>query len=545
MPAERGQTLSHYRLVEKIGEGGMGVVWKAEDTVLGRTVAVKVLPADHARDEKRRKMFFDEARLASSLSEAHIVQVHEFGREGDLDFIVMEYVEGKPLSKILHGRPLPLDKVASFGLQAARALSRAHRKGLLHRDIKPANMLVTTDGELKVVDFGLAALFQGRVTTAGSDELTRSVDSSVTAPPKRTPMVGTLPYMSPEQVRGEKLDARSDIFSLGTVLYEMTTGKRPFRGATNQDVAAQIVKSRPKPVHEVVPKVPLDLDRIITKALSSRRGDRYQNTEDLAVDLKRLGRDLDSDSSPTYDDLKRSSGAWKSLKMRIWPFIAVFLIGSTAWLMRGYWNTPIPHELKVLVLPMNVSGQAEGTFNLGRIFAEAISVKLTQANNLKVMLVPAIRDTIRNDPVAIDIANEMGADRVLTGSLTRESEAISARVRLLSAPSNQLLWGTEKNSETGNLQYLASMIAREIAQELDANFPVVYDIPVSYTFSKSISDSTLLSAAKSAIRRYDYESMLEFTEQLVEAYPDVFGAYLIRCDALVITFDARSGSTAT
>ncbi len=153
MAVEPGRMLSHYRLIEKIGEGGMGVVWKAEDNVLGRTVAIKVLPADHARDETRRKMFFDEARLASSLSEAHIVQVYEFGREGDLDFIVMEYVEGKPLNKVLHGKPMPPERVAEIGHQVARALSKAHRKGLLHRDLKPANILITPDGDAKVVDF--------------------------------------------------------------------------------------------------------------------------------------------------------------------------------------------------------------------------------------------------------------------------------------------------------------------------------------------------------------------------------------------------------
>ena len=160
MSVEAGQTLSHYRLIEKIGEGGMGVVWKAEDTVLNRTVAIKVLPADVSRDEKRREMFLQEAQLASQVGDAHIVQVFEFGHEGDLDFIVMEFVEGNALRKLLHGRPLPPHKVVEFGHQIAHALSKAHRKQLLHRDLKPANVLVTPDGEAKIVDFGLAALFE-------------------------------------------------------------------------------------------------------------------------------------------------------------------------------------------------------------------------------------------------------------------------------------------------------------------------------------------------------------------------------------------------
>ena len=165
MPVDSGQMLSHYRLVEKIGEGGMGVVWKAEDTVLNRTVAIKVLPAEVSRDEQRRQMFLREAQLASSIGDVHIVQVFEFGREGDLDFIVMELVEGKPLNKLIHGRPLPPEKAAEFGLETAKALARAHRKGLIHRDLKPANIMVTPEGDVKVLDFGLAMLFHRGETT--------------------------------------------------------------------------------------------------------------------------------------------------------------------------------------------------------------------------------------------------------------------------------------------------------------------------------------------------------------------------------------------
>jgi len=300
---ERGQMLSHYRLIEKVGEGGMGVVWRAEDTVLSRTVAIKVLPVDLALDEERRRMFFDEARRAASVSHAHIVQVYELGREGDLDFIVMEYVEGQPLNKLLHGRPLPPDKVADIGLQVAEGLARAHRKGLMHRDLKPANILVTPEGEVKLVDFGLATLFYQGETTATSTRTLTEVGSGE----MRQEIAGTLPYMSPEQMRGEKLDARSDIFSFGTVLYEMTTGQRPFVGAKPADVAQEIQRSQPTPVHELVPSVPLDLDRAIEKALANRPTDRYQVIDDLAVDLRRLRRDLESGSSPSYGDLQRSA----------------------------------------------------------------------------------------------------------------------------------------------------------------------------------------------------------------------------------------------
>ncbi len=305
MLLEPGQSLSHYKLIEKIGEGGMGVVWKAEDTVLGRTVAVKVLPADLSRDEERRQMFFQEAKSASSVSTTHIVQVYEFGREGELDFLVMEYVEGNPLSKLLHGRPLPPRKVAALGAQIARGLAKAHRAKLVHRDLKPGNLLITPDGEVKIVDFGLATLCQRMDTVMLEEMTTRSVmGESDEKQPRR--LAGTLPYMSPEQVRLEELDGRSDIFSLGTILYEMTTGQLPFQGATHSDVMREVLKAQPEPAHDLVPSVPLELDRILTKAMAPRCEERYQDAETLAVDLTRLGKELAEEVKATdlHEDQK-------------------------------------------------------------------------------------------------------------------------------------------------------------------------------------------------------------------------------------------------
>jgi len=358
MSAESGQMLSHYRLVEKIGEGGMGVVWKAEDTVLNRTVAIKVLPADLTLDEDRRRMFLEEARLAASVSHGNIVQVHELGRERDLDFIVMEYVAGQPLRRMLHGQPLPPDKVAEWGLQVAQGLARAHRKGLIHRDLKPANILVTPEGELKIVDFGLATLFAPPDSTSPSSASTAAEG----LPGETTPIAGTVPYMSPEQVRGDKLDARSDIFSFGTVLYEMTTGRRPFTGAHAADIAREIQRSQPRPVHEVVPKVPFDLHRIVEKALARRPEERYQDMDDLVVDLRRLARDLDSGSSPSLEDLQRQ--ARNGMRSRRWlsSVAAILLVAVvttvTAGLRRGWFGShapKAPREVKLRQLTQNAA----------------------------------------------------------------------------------------------------------------------------------------------------------------------------------------------
>ena len=529
MPIERGHTLSHYRLVEKIGEGGMGVVWKAEDSVLGRTVAIKVLPADHARDETRRKMFFDEARLASSLSEAHIVQVYEFGREGDLDFIVMEYVEGKPLNKVLHHKPMPPERVAEIGHQVARALSKAHRKGLLHRDLKPANILITPDGDAKVVDFGLATLFTPPESTIGTAGPTQSLVDGTDDPQKG--VVGTIPYMSPEQIRGEKLDARSDIFSLGTVLYEMTTGQRPFRGATNQDVTTEILKSRPKPVHEVVPKVPLDLDRIITKALSSRRGDRYQNTEDLAVDLKRLGRDLVSGSSPSYEELA------KVVKPR-WRWVGVAaLVGviavAIAWLVVSRSGTAVSPNT-ILILPMEVRGQVEGAEYVGRAFAEAIVANLAQAKGLNVLAVPDVGEMGGSGSLErARFARDLGAGRLITGSVTREGEAVKASLSLVDATKNSVIWGSQEDSADGDLTRLASSVARELAGELGTSLGNYYDHPVlNPAGSPEFLASPDLFETVGALRRFETPNALAASKRLVEAFPNEPDALVMRAAAL-------------
>ncbi len=279
-----GQRLSHYRLLEQIGEGAMGVVWKAEDTVLGRMVAVKLLPPALVADRTHRGMLLNEARLASSVAAANVVQVHEFGRDRDLDFIVMEYVPGVALDREIKGRAAPASRVAHLGCQIARALSSAHERGLVHRDLKPANILVTADDEVKVLDFGLAQLLEQADENLLSEAPTRGIGTC----DRQQELCGTIAYMSPEQARREPVDARSDIFSLGAILYQMATGKLPFAAPTNLDVLQAVEMACPRPVRELAPAVPAELQRIIHKALARLPQDRYQHMDELAVDLRQL-----------------------------------------------------------------------------------------------------------------------------------------------------------------------------------------------------------------------------------------------------------------
>ncbi len=543
MPGESGQKLSHYRLIEKIGEGGMGVVWKAEDTVLGRTVAIKVLPAEAARDEQRRKMLLDEARLASSVSAAHIVQIHEFGREGDLDFIVMEYVEGKPLSAILHGRPLPPEKVASLGVQISQALSKAHHKGLLHRDLKPGNILVTSDGDVKVLDFGLAALF----TREGSGPESQ-LDTRVSmGSPADRKIAGTIPYMSPEQLDGKKLDARSDIFSLGVVLYEMTTGQRPFQGPTSTDVAAEVRRARPRPPHEIVPNVPLDLHRIIEKTLAPRAAERYQTMDDLAVDLRRLGRDLESGSSPSYLDLERKGAPFRRGKaLELAAVAGAFLaFAAIIWLIYNF--AGLSGDPKTLiVLPMQVRGQTEGADYVGQAFAESLAVNLAQFEGLTVLPVPeqgSLLENRRQEPKRF--AEESGAGRLLTGSITRSANRVQASLSLLSTAENRILWGTQGEAAEEDLARLASTLAGQAAEAMGLAAPKLYDATLNLTGGFAMAASPLSGVALGALRRRETLEAVNATEKLVAAFPEDLDAFALRAQALMDQIRAMGAAPET
>jgi serine/threonine protein kinase/cytochrome c-type biogenesis protein CcmH/NrfG len=427
-----GTTISHYNIKSQLGEGGMGVVYEAEDTNLGRHVALKFLTPSMANDENLLQRFQREARAASALNHPNICTIHGIEQDDDQHFIVMELLDGESLADRIRRSPMEIDQVLSLGVQIADALESAHSKGIVHRDMKPANIFITSRGQAKILDFGLAKIDKQK-PEAGSNVATAIADGLTSA----GATMGTIAYMSPEQARGEVTDARTDLFSFGTVLYQMASGTTPFQGDTSAVVFDSILNRDPVPLTELKPLLPQEFGRIISQALEKDRDLRYQNATDIKTALKRLKRDLDSG---------RHSGE-----------------------ISGIHSTRAPqavHEHSIAVLYFeNLSGMKEDEYLRDGI-TEDITTELSKIKRLKTFSRAMVLN-YRDKPVtAGQVGKEMGASYVLTGSLRRAGNRLRINAQLVDASTDFPLWSERYDREMADVFEVQDEIASKIAAAL-------------------------------------------------------------------------------
>jgi serine/threonine protein kinase len=304
-----GSKLGSYQVLSLLGAGGMGEVYRARDTRLGRVVAIKVLPAERMADENRRRRFVQEARGASALSHPNIVTIYEIESADGIDFIVMEYVPGKTLDTVIPRQGMRLGEVVRIAIPIADAVARAHAAGIVHRDLKPANVMVGSDGTVKVLDFGLAKLV-AQEEAGGPEHETRTEDGDAGRLSRPGMVAGTAGYMSPEQAAGKKVDGRSDIFSFGAVLYEMVTGRRPFAGNSTAETLAAVLREQPKTPSELTPEVPRDLEKVILRCLQKDPDRRFQHMVDVKIELQEIKEESDSQPAAAQAPARRRRRWW-------------------------------------------------------------------------------------------------------------------------------------------------------------------------------------------------------------------------------------------